>query len=119
LFAANEFVVPPHSAYIADSFVGFVMDVGIAGLVWPRGGDLFLVGAGVIDTGYVGTIKVKIINPYSEPMHFTSGSSIGQLVLFKKAFVQPPELVLIEKDEVTSISGRGDDGRINAQFALQ
>jgi dUTPase len=117
LFAAHDFSVEPHSFTVVDTFVGVIMPAGVAGLLWPRGGDIFILGSGVIDTGYTGTIKVKIVNPYNTVMNFTLGSSIGQLVFFNKGIHSMPEL-----REVTKVYSeqynlymekRGDDGRIN------
>lgn len=117
LFAAHDFVIPPHDYVVVDSFVGVFMPSGVAGLLWPRGGDEFLLGSGVVDTGYTGTIKAKIINPYNKEMRFGIGDSIGQLVLFVKGVHSSPELQEVDRD--TGLQSkqkeqvRGDDGRIN------
>jgi dUTP pyrophosphatase len=120
LFAAYPFTVPPHDFRVVDSFVVLLMPVGVAGFIWPRGGDLFLVGSGVIDTGYTGTIKVRIVNPYSTEMRWSYGDSIGQVVLFRKGVLSFPALEEVDKvralqlvQEISDEQGRGDDGRIN------
>jgi dUTPase len=122
IFAAYEFIVPPHDYLVVDSFVGFIMPSGVAALVWPRGGDSFLVGSGVIDTGYTGTIKVKIVNPYKKALVFSAGDSIGQVVFFLKGIHSSPELQEISKVSIESFSAfayeRGEDGRINYDKSL-
>lgn len=119
LFAAYAFSVLPNQYVVVDSFVSVLMPIGVAGMLWPRGGDVFLVGSGIIDTGYTGTIKVKIINPFPETLSFEIGDSIGQLVLFVKGVVSSPELVEVSGDALNNaeLSGatRGQDGRINKQ----
>lgn len=117
--AAYSFVVLPQSFFIAETFVGVVLPVGVAGLLYPRSGDDFVLGAGVIDTGYLGTVKFKIVNPYGHTMVFNVGDSVGQMVLFKKAFVETPNLLRIEKSEIGITSERGESGRIVNQFDLR
>jgi dUTPase len=118
LFAAYDFVIPPHSYKIVNSYIGVLFDAGVAGLLFPRGGDLFLLGSGVIDTGYTGSIRSKIINPYAEEMIFKAGDSIGQLVLFTKASVDGYTLNEIDQNQVNIVTERGKDGRIVNQFTL-
>jgi dUTPase len=118
LFAAHDFTVEPHSMSVANSFVGVLFDPGVAGLLFPRGGDNFLLGAGVIDTGYTGTIRSKIINPYNEPMEFHIGDSIGQVVFFTKASVESYDLHEIETSQIDIVTERGPSGRITNQFSL-
>ena len=120
LFAAYDFIVEPHSMYITDTFIGFLFDVNTAGQIWPRSGDNFLVGAGIIDTGYVGTVKVKIINYTNYVMEFKQGDSVGQMVLFTRAYIEGPELKEVDKEAAGMLkTDRGENGRINTQFNLQ
>jgi dUTP pyrophosphatase len=119
LFAPYAFTIDPWSFKIVDSFVGFVYDIGTWGELRPRSGDNFLIGAGVIDTGYTGTTKVKIINPYKEAMVFNVGDSIGQLIVCVRAYVEAPTLHLGDVKFIKSIvTERGASGRINTQFNI-
>lgn len=115
LSAAYEFTVPPHSCYVVDSFVEFELNPGETGQIWPRGGDMFLIGAGIIDCGYTNTIKVKIVNYTSHPMNFKIGDSIGQLVITRKPDVK---LKLEQSDTPIRLLREGDrgDGRIDKQI---
>lgn len=119
LYTPIDFTVEPGSFRVIDTYVGFRFSVGIAAIVKPRGGDVHLVGSGVIDTGYTGTIKVRVVNPYKEKLEFKRGDSIGQLVPFVKAFSDGMELVEFEKkhDWVGGM-GRGDTGRISGELSL-
>lgn len=116
LFAQYDFTVTAGSMRIVETFTGIYMPLGVAGLIWPRGGDNFLVGAGVIDTGYTGTIKVKIINPYAEDMSFKAGDSVGQLVMFVKGVTSDPELHEVPKGSAHSEAARQESGRIVDQW---
>jgi dUTPase len=118
LFAAYDCIVYPHTMWVVDTFVGFLYEVGTFGLLWPRGGDTFLIGSGVMDTGYTGTTKVKIINPYENLMLFSIGDSVGQLVITRRAYEETPSLFKIEHDSIDRITERGKDGRITNQFSL-
>src|SRR5690606_2122207 len=68
LFSPINITIPPLGFQIVDSFVGFAFEPGVGGLLFPRSSDWFLLGAGVIDTGYTGTIKAKIFNPMPEEL---------------------------------------------------
>jgi len=116
LFAPHEFAVLPHSQYIVNTYVGFVFEAGEAGLIVPRGGDSFLVGSGLIDTGYTGTIHVRIINPYKETLVFKRGDSVGQLVRFRKADPDGIDLERGAPPERTK-SPRGRAGRIVSEYS--
>ena len=116
LFIPIDLIVPSFSYEVVDTFVGFIFDIGVAGLVVPRGGDRFLVGSGLVDTGYTGTIHVRIVNPYDEPIAFKRGDSIGQLVPFVKAHPDGIELHSVPVPS-TSVSQRGKTGRIVAEAA--
>lgn len=118
LWTSYDFIVAPRSMKVVDTFIGFVFEAGCTGLVWPRSGDDFLVGAGVIDPGYRGTIKVKIINPYDKEMVFSIGDSVGQLVLVNRFYKSTPSIVVVDKMSIDK-TDRGEDGRIVNQFNLQ
>lgn len=111
LFAPYPFTVQSGTYKIVDTFLGFKLEPGIGALVWPRGGDVHLIGSGVIDTGYSGSIKVKVVNPYSSDLSFERGDSLGQLVPFVKAYLDGIELE--ETESGWQNSERGQQGRIN------
>lgn len=63
-----------------------------------------LTGEGVIDSGYTGSIVVKLYNHGNEEKHFKAGEKIIQLVILP---ILKPKLVLVESLEDTE---RGDGG---------
>jgi dUTP pyrophosphatase len=85
---------------IPAGFVGFLKSK--SGLNVKYG----IVGEGVIDAGYTGSIVVKLYNHSSEPLDFEEGQKIIQLVIL------PVRLGDVEiVSEVPSAGGdRGDSG---------
>lgn len=110
LFSCQFAEVAPGSMTVISSGLSFKFHPFTFGLIFPRGGDSFLTGSGVIDSGYRGIVKVRVYNPESEPMLFTPGSSIGQMVLIHNA---PLRIDLRETEDTDEATERGDTGRIN------
>lgn len=120
LFAQYDFYVKPGEVVVADTYTIFELPRGTFGLIFPRGGDTFIVGSGVIDPGYRGTVKVRIANTTKDSMFFGYGSSIGQMILLPNWFMvtmvdkaEEPELVKVTEKEINKETERGEDGRIN------
>jgi dUTP pyrophosphatase len=63
-----------------------------------------LFGEGVIDSGYTGSIKVKLYNSTSRNVKFYRGDKIIQLVMLP---IYTPELEQVDRLEETE---RGDNG---------
>lgn len=63
-----------------------------------------LTGEGVIDSGYTGSIKVKLYNKGCEAKQFKRGDKIIQLVLLP---ILKPDIVIVDSLEETE---RGDGG---------
>lgn len=119
IFAAYETTVAPWSYKVIKTFVGFLYEPGTWAEIRPRGGDIFLIGSGILDTGYVGTTSVRIVNPYSEPIHFDIGSSLGQIIIGVRAYVEGIDLKIVSADFAKSLkTDRGESGRINDKFNL-
>lgn len=114
LFAPYDFVVDPFGIQVVDTFIVFDIPGSTVGLIRPRGGDDFLVGSGVVDAGYRGTVKVKIFNHSSLSMYFNAGDSIGQIIFVPLYFQKGVHLVESDNQgfEVGS-TARQDAGRIN------
>lgn len=83
---------------IPEGYVGFLKSK--SGLNIKRG----LFGEGVIDSGYTGSIKVKLYNSTSRNVKFYRGDKIIQLVILP---IYTPELEKVDKLEETE---RGDNG---------
>ena len=114
LFSPLDFDLPAHETVVVDTFVVFEMPFGSVGLIWPRGGDRHLIGAGVIDEGYRGTIKVRVINPYATPLVFMQGGSLGQMVIIPRISIQL-RLAQLHSPISTDETVRGTSGRINLE----
>lgn len=82
--------------------------VGVGGLIWPRSRSDYAVLAGVVDTGYRGTIKVKIYNSSKLPVHISPGELVAQMVP-----ILTLNIPLVEVDSVSTETSRGASGGIN------
>lgn len=109
LKAPYAFDVPAFASQKVNSFVCFDLPKGSGARLIPRGRDDFLLGSGLIDTGYTGPIIVKVINYTSQNMHFGIGDSIGQLVPYLKL---PGGTFLTETYDFGEELLRGDSGSI-------
>lgn len=88
--------------------IALAIPVGYYGRVAPRSGlsnKGFDVGAGVIDSGYRGEIKVLMINNSTEDRTFHVGNKFAQLILTK--IMDRP---ILEKVEDLPSSERGEGG---------
>ncbi len=83
---------------IPKGFVGFIKSK--SGLMVKHG----LTADGTIDSGYVGSIRVKLFNHTSKPYEFEAGDKIAQLVLLP---IITPGLEVVDSLEDTE---RGDGG---------
>jgi dUTP pyrophosphatase len=105
----NTFVKSNHMAVVRT---GITMEIPPAyfGLLKPKGGSDFLIGAGVIDSGYQGEILFKMYNYKERNVIIRAGDPIGQLVLLPIIFPYVSEVSLddIHVDE----TDRGDTGGI-------
>lgn len=81
LYAAEETVVPPHGFAVVGTGVCFDLLAGYAALLFPKSRSNFLLGAGVIDAGYQGEIRVKVANPTSSEIRFEPGDAVAQMVI--------------------------------------
>lgn len=95
---------------LVSTHVSMAIPVGYYGRVAPRSGlscKGIGVGAGVVDAGYRGHIKVLLINNGAEDFKVSKGDRIAQLIITKIA--DNPQLQLITDGELPE-SDRGDDG---------
>ena len=90
-----------------DTGVHIQIPYGFFGDMRSKSGLLFLkniITDGTIDSGYTGSVKVKIINLGIKPCVFKAGDKIAQLVISR---CEMPELFLVDEFEKTE---RGDNG---------
>lgn len=94
-------------AVVIDTGVHVEIPVGYAGMLKSKSGlnvKHDIVGEGVIDSGYTGSIRVKLYNHGSESYMIEVGDKISQLVILP---IIMPELELVEELEETD---RGNNG---------
>ena len=92
---------------IIDTGVHVAIPQGCVGFLKSKSGlnvKNSLTGEGVIDSGYTGSIVVKLYNHGNEEKHFNKGEKIIQLVILP---ILKPRLVLVESLEDTE---RGENG---------
>ena len=109
LYAREMKVVPARGSAIFDTGVHIELPYGTVGMLKSKSGlnvKSHLTGEGVIDSGYTGSIVVKLYHnsPYDEHKHFKKGDKIIQIVLLP---IFKPEIDIVDKLDATE---RGDGG---------
>ena len=108
-------ILLPGERKLVDTGVAVNIPAGYVGLVHPRSGYAHKYGItvnnapGTIDAGYVGNIRVNLINHGREPVTLECGARIAQLLIQR---VELPELEIVESLEATArgASGHGSTG---------
>lgn len=83
IFSNEDVTIWPFSMGVVGTGITAVVEPGTALLVWPKSGGNHIVGAGVVDAGYQGEIKVKILNYRPWPIRIRWGDPVAQLVKVK------------------------------------
>ena len=92
---------------VIDTGVHIQIPRGFAGVLKSKSGlniNHDIVGEGLIDSGYTGSIRVKLYNHGTEDYMIEVGDKISQLVILP---IHTPDLVLVEELEETD---RGNNG---------
>lgn len=101
-------IIPARGRKLIATGIRLALPEGCAGLIWPRSGLAVKqgidCGAGVVDAGYRGEVKVLLFNHTDEPFPIKTGDRIAQLLIQK---VERVEFVPV--DELPA-SQRGADG---------
>ena len=107
LYAIKQDYIPARGSATIDTGVHIQLPPGTAGLLVSKSGlnvKHNLTSTGLIDEGYVGSIRVKLYNHGWSGYYVEAGDKISQLVILP---VLKPELELAEELEETE---RGDGG---------
>ena len=108
VYALEETIIFPHSIQVVKTGVTFDFPDNTVIFVWPKSRANFLVGAGVIDSGYQGEILVKVTNISKKTITIEKHQGIAQLVIVP--VLCPP---IEEVDEIhQKESDRGATGGI-------
>ena len=108
-------ILRPGDRELVDTGVAVNIPAGYVGLVHPRSGHAHKYGItvnnapGTIDAGYVGNIRVNLINHGRDPIEIKYGERIAQLLVQR---VELPELEIVDSLEATErgTSGHGSTG---------
>lgn len=107
LFSRKEAVIHPNSAAVFNTGVHVAIPAGYVGFLKSKSGlnvKHSIQSEGVIDSGYTGSILVKLFNHGSAAVHIQKGQKISQLVLLP---IITPEPELVDSLEETE---RGEGG---------
>ena len=103
------FIVPAHGSYTVDTGVHIQIPVGQVGFIKSKSGLNVkggLTATGVVDSGFSGSIRVKLYNHSDEDYMFSRGDKITQLVLL---YIAKPENGFEVVDHFDETE-RGDNG---------
>ncbi|QPJ65104.1 MAG: dUTP diphosphatase [Candidatus Nitrohelix vancouverensis] len=108
LRADNAGVVPARGQTLVSTGIRLALPDGCVGLVWPRSGlavnRSIDCGAGVIDSGYRGEIRVLLFNHSDADFEYEAGDRIAQLLVVKF------ESLLFRQVDSLDATGRGEGG---------
>ncbi|MBR2561434.1 MAG: dUTP diphosphatase [Lachnospiraceae bacterium] len=112
LFTPEDFDVPPaghkgDGKAVMDTGVHMAIPEGYFGYVCSKSGlNIYkdLTAEGIIDSGYTGSIVVKLYNHGKERRSFRAGDKIAQIIFIKH---ESPELILVDSLPETE---RGNNG---------
>jgi dUTP diphosphatase len=101
-------VIPARGKNLVATGIRLKLPPGYVGLIWPRSGlavkHALDCGAGVIDSGYRGEIKVLLFNHSDEDYSIKQGDRIAQLIIQKYEKV---DFIPVEKLEETTRGAQG------------
>lgn len=107
LRATEGCTIFPGMSKVFDTGVHVQLPKGTCGLLVSKSGlntKFGLVSTGLIDSGYTGSVRVKLYNHGMNPVSIEIGQKISQLVILP---IFTPELEVVEELEDTD---RGDGG---------
>jgi len=107
LYAVENTQILPFSSGIVLTGIAIEFPKGIWGWITNKSRSNYLIGAGIVDNGYRGEIKIRVFNLTNETINFKAGDAVAQLVLL------PLISTLVEVTNELSLSDRGSDGGIN------
>lgn len=113
LYSREDAVIHPSSGGIFDTGVHMAIPAGVCGFVKSKSGmnvKHSIQSEGVIDSGYCGSIVVKLFNHGTKAVEIKKGQKIAQIVLLP---IVTPELEQVEKLEETErgVNGFGSTGK--------
>lgn len=107
LFARENGIVPARGSFTIDTGVHMEIPSGMVGFVKSRSGLHIRHGifaTGVIDSGYTGSIRVKLNNLENKDYSFSCGDKIAQLVILP---IFTPEIEVVGELKKTERGSKG------------
>jgi len=112
-----DYIIHEGETKILRTGVAVLIPEGYMGLIMPKSRSDYLIGGGVVDAGYTGEIKVKIVNTSGHTLGIAYSQEIAQLIVVP---VEIPELKYVNYNhlerEGKKISERGTAGGINESW---
>ena len=115
LYAIWPEVVPAHYSRTFDTGVHFAIPEGVCGLLVSKSGlnvNCGVTSTGLIDSGYTGSIKVKLYNHSDSDYHVQAGEKISQIV-FVPCLDFETNLVMALANTDRGDAGFGSSGKIH------
>ena len=84
LYSGEYVEIQPHSSAVIDTGVHVELPEHTAGLIVAKSGlnvNFDITSTGLIDEGYIGSIKIKLYNNGNEHRYIEKGQKISQLVI--------------------------------------
>lgn len=113
LYARSAGIVPGHGCFKFDTGVHIEIPAGYVGFLKSKSGlnvKHGIVSEGVIDSGYTGSIVVKLYNHHSKEVFIEAGQKISQLVILPIITPELVEVPILEETERGS-NGFGSTGK--------
>ncbi len=108
-YSSEEKVIPPHSFDVVGTGITVEIPRGFVGLMMPKSRNDHLIGAGVIDAGYQGEIRIKVANLTDKPLDIRPGQAVAQMLLVPivtpVVAEVPPDRIHLQKSERGATGG--------------
>ncbi len=108
LRSSEDIIIPANGRCLVPTGISMAIPKGFVGLVWPRSGLAVKhgldSGAGVIDSGYRGEIRVLLFNHSEIDFKVVRGDRIAQILIQK---VEAPQFIKVDTLDETE---RGEGG---------
>jgi dUTP pyrophosphatase len=114
LRASEEITIPSKGRCLVPTGISMAIPKGYVGLIWPRSGLAVKhgidSGAGVIDSGYRGEIRVLLFNHSDADFKVVKGDRIAQILIQK---VETSQFIQVETLDETErgAGGFGSTGK--------
>lgn len=99
VYALNDIIIKPHTIQVVKTGITVDFPDNTVALVWPKSRANFLIGAGVIDSSYMGEILVKVSNISDKELKIEKHQGLAQIVIVPVLCPLIEEVDEINKDE--------------------